>query len=140
MIVWTQRVAAASTPSDRRLDLPVRLVGRQEHRAFGGAPGALSAREVLTMATRGGARLLGRDDVGHLGLGMSADFIAIKLDQLGLSGTQRDPLAAMVMCGPFRVSHSIIDGRQIIADGAFCSLDVEALLAEHAATMRRIWQ
>ncbi|MFG5120794.1 8-oxoguanine deaminase [Methylorubrum sp. POS3] len=107
---------------------------------FGGSPGALSAREALTMATRGGARLLGRDDVGHLGPGMSADFIAVKLDQLGLSGTQRDPLAAMVMCGPFRVSHSFIDGRQIIADGAFCSLDVEALLAEHAATMRRIWQ
>ena len=107
---------------------------------FGGTPGALSAREALTMATRGGAKLLGRDDIGHLAPGMSADVIAVKLDQLGLSGTQRDPLAAMVMCGPFRVSHSIIHGRPIIADGAFCDLDLDALLAEHAATMARIWQ
>ncbi|MEN3209926.1 8-oxoguanine deaminase [Methylorubrum populi] len=107
---------------------------------FGGTPGALSAREALTMATRGGAKLLGRDDIGHLAPGMSADVIAVKLDQLGLSGTQRDPLAAMVMCGPFRVSHSVIHGRPIIADGAFCDLDLDALLAEHAATMARIWQ
>ncbi|CAO4134135.1 8-oxoguanine deaminase [Methylorubrum extorquens] len=107
---------------------------------FGGTPGALSAREALVMATRGGAKLLGRDDIGHLAPGMSADVIAVKLDQLGLSGTQRDPLAAMVMCGPFRVSHSFIHGRPIIADGAFCDLDLDALLAEHAATMARIWQ
>lgn len=107
---------------------------------FGGSPGALSAREALTMATRGGARLLGRDDVGHLAPGMSADVIAVKLDQLGLSGTQRDPLAAMVMCGPFKVSHSWIDGVSIIENGAFVGLDIEALLAEHAATMTRIWR
>lgn len=107
---------------------------------FGGSPGALSAREALTMATRGGARLLGRDDVGHLAPGMSADVIAVKLDQLGLSGTQRDPLAAMVMCGPFKVSHSWIDGVPIIENGAFVGLDIEALLADHAATMTRIWQ
>lgn len=107
---------------------------------FGGTPGALSAREALTMATRGGARLLGRDDIGHLAPGMSADFIAVKLDQLGLSGTQRDPLAAMVMCGPFRVSHSFIHGRPIIENGEFRTLDLAALLAEHARTMARIWQ
>lgn len=106
---------------------------------FGGSPGALSAREALTMATRAGARLLGRDDIGHLAPGMSADLIAVKLNQLGLSGTQRDPLAAMIMCGPFRVSHSFIDGRQVMADGEFCHLDVEALLADHARTMARIY-
>ena len=106
---------------------------------FGGSPSALSAREALTMATRGGARLLGRDDVGHLAPGMSADIVAVNLNQLGLSGTQRDPLAAMVMCGPFRATHVFIDGRQVIADGAFSGLDVEALLAEHAATVKRIY-
>lgn len=51
---------------------------------FGGSPKALSAREALDMATRGGAKLLGREDVGHLAPGMSADFIAIRLNQLGL--------------------------------------------------------
>jgi cytosine/adenosine deaminase-related metal-dependent hydrolase len=107
---------------------------------FGGTPKGLSAREALTMATRGGAALLGRDDIGHLAPGMSADFIAVKRDQLGLSGTQRDPLAALIMCGPFRVDYSFINGREIIARGAFTRLDVDALLARHREVMERIYR
>jgi cytosine/adenosine deaminase-related metal-dependent hydrolase len=107
---------------------------------FGGSPKALSAREALTMATRGGAKLLGRDDIGHLAAGMSADFIAVKLDQLGLSGTQRDPLAALIMCGPFRVDYSFINGHEIISRGEFTNLDVGALLARHREVMGRIYE
>lgn len=106
---------------------------------FGGTPSALSAREALTMATRGGAKILGRDDIGYLAPGMSADFIAIKLNQLGLSGTQRDPLAALVMCGPFKVDYSYINGRQIIGSGEFRHTDVESLLAKHQTVMDRIY-
>lgn len=106
---------------------------------FGGTPGALSAREALAMATRGGAAILGRDDVGRLAPGMSADFIAVRLNQLGLSGTQRDPLAALVMCGPFKVDYSFINGREIIGKGEFRDVDVEALLARHAAVMERVY-
>jgi cytosine/adenosine deaminase-related metal-dependent hydrolase len=106
---------------------------------FGGTPKALSAREALTMATRGGARLLGRDDIGQLAPGMCADIIAIKLDQLGLSGTQRDPLAALIMCGPFRVDYSFVNGREIISRGQFTALDVDALLARHRGIMGRIF-
>ncbi len=106
---------------------------------FGGTPSALSAREALTMATRGGAKILGRDDIGYLAPGMSADFIAVKLNQLGLSGTQRDPLAALVMCGPFKVDYSFINGRAVIEKGAFVSLDVERLLVKHEQVMERIY-
>lgn len=106
---------------------------------FGGTPGALSAREALWMATRAGAKLLGRDDIGQLAPGKSADIIAIKRTRLGLAGTQRDPLAALVMCGPFEVDHSFINGVQIIDQGAFTRLDVAAALADHAATMDRIY-
>jgi cytosine/adenosine deaminase-related metal-dependent hydrolase len=107
---------------------------------FGGSPAALSAREALTMATRGGAAILGRDDIGQIAPGMSADFIAVRLNQLGLSGTQRDPLAALVMCGPFKVDYSFINGVEIIGKGEFHGLDIDALLAEHAGTMQRIYQ
>jgi cytosine/adenosine deaminase-related metal-dependent hydrolase len=106
---------------------------------FGGTPKALSAREALEMATRGGATLLGRDDIGFLAPGMSADFIAVKLSQLGLSGAERDPLAALVLCGPFRVDYSFINGVEIIGKGEFRAFDVEAALAEHRAVMRRIY-
>jgi cytosine/adenosine deaminase-related metal-dependent hydrolase len=106
---------------------------------FGGTPKALSAREALEMATRGGAAILGRDDIGHLAPGMCADFIAVKLNQLGLSGTQRDPLAALVMCGPFRVDYSFINGREIISKGVFRDFDVDAAMADHAGVMKRIY-
>jgi cytosine/adenosine deaminase-related metal-dependent hydrolase len=107
---------------------------------FGGTPKALSARDALDMATRGGAALLGRDDIGMLAPGMSADFIAVRLNQLGLSGTQRDPLAALIMCGPFKVDYSFINGREIIGQGRFIDFDVESALASHAAIMDRIYQ
>jgi cytosine/adenosine deaminase-related metal-dependent hydrolase len=107
---------------------------------FGGSPKALAAREALTMATRGGAALLGRDDVGALAPGMSADFIAVNLNQLGLSGTQRDPLAALVMCGPFRVDYSFINGREVISGGEFTALDVDEILARHRQVMDRIYR
>jgi cytosine/adenosine deaminase-related metal-dependent hydrolase len=107
---------------------------------FGGSPKALAAREALTMATRGGAALLGRDDIGALAPGMSADFIAVNLNQLGLSGTQRDPLAALVMCGPFRVDYSFINGREVISGGEFTELDVDEILARHRQVMDRIYR
>src|SRR5260370_34998760 len=62
---------------------------------FGGTPKALSAREALEMATRGGAAILGRDDIGYLAPGMSPDFIAVKFNQLRVSGAQGRPLAAL---------------------------------------------
>jgi cytosine/adenosine deaminase-related metal-dependent hydrolase len=107
---------------------------------FGGSPKALAAREALTMATRGGAALLGRDDIGALAPGMSADFIAVNLNQLGLSGTQRDPLAALVMCGPFRVDYSFINGCEVISRGEFVELDVDDILARHRQVMDRIYR
>lgn len=106
---------------------------------FGGTPTALSAREALWMATRGGAKLLGRDDIGQIAPGKSADFIAVALNQLGLAGTQRDPLAALVMCGPFKVDLSVINGRHVMERGAFTTLDIDGALADHAATMERIY-
>jgi cytosine/adenosine deaminase-related metal-dependent hydrolase len=107
---------------------------------FGGSPKALAAREALTMATRGGAALLGRDDIGALAPGMSADFIAVNLNQLGLSGAQRDPLAALVMCGPFRVDYSFINGCEVISRGEFVELDVDDILARHQQVMDRIYR
>jgi 8-oxoguanine deaminase len=121
---------------------PARYLSEKPGRpgGFGGSPKALSARDALEMATRGGASLLGRDDVGALAPGMSADFIAVKRNQLGLSGTERDPLAALIMCGPFKVDYSYINGQEIISRGEFTNLDVEELLASHRQVMGRIYK
>lgn len=49
----------------------------------GGDPAALSAREALHVATRGGASVLGRDDIGQIAPGMAADFVGYRLDHIG---------------------------------------------------------
>lgn len=105
---------------------------------FGGTPTALSAREALWMATRAGAKLLGRDDIGQIAPGKSADVIAMNLNQLGMAGAERDPLAALTLCGPFKVDHSFINGVEVVSKGAFTRLDIDRAMADHRATMRRL--
>src|SRR5512136_373490 len=63
-----------------------------------GDPAGLSAKEALRLATRGGASVLGRDDIGQLAPGKAADFIGFRLDRLDFAGALHDPLAALIFC------------------------------------------
>jgi cytosine/adenosine deaminase-related metal-dependent hydrolase len=104
-----------------------------------GDPTAISAHEALWLATRGGAAVLGRDDVGALAPGMAADVIAYRLDSLALAGgAVHDPLAALVFCQPPRVDFSLIDGRVRIRDGALVDVDVPTLVERHNAIARAL--
>lgn len=98
---------------------------------LGQGPSALTAREVLEMATRGGARVLGRDDIGVLAPGMAADLITLPLDEIGLAGAAHDPLAAVFFCAVPRVKHSVIHGRVVVRDGQLQTLDLPRLVARH---------
>jgi cytosine/adenosine deaminase-related metal-dependent hydrolase len=103
-----------------------------------GAPDALTAREALLLATRGGARVLGRDDIGHLAPGMAADIVAFRLDDVAFAGAQHDPLAALVFCAPQRVWTSVIHGRIVIRDGRLATVDLPPLCERHDALARRL--
>ena len=96
-----------------------------------GDPAGLSAREALRMATRGGAAVLGRDDIGRIAPGMSADVVAYRLDDIALAGALSDPLAALVFCQPQRVDLSIINGRIVVEDGELLTADVSEVVAAH---------
>lgn len=102
------------------------------------APAALSAREALRLATRGGARVLGRDDIGCLAPGMEADIVGFRLDDIAFAGAHGDPLAALVFCAPSRVTLSYIHGREIVRDGALLTIDVPALTRRHNALARAL--
>ena len=98
----------------------------------GFGPAAMSARQALEIATLGGARVLGRDDIGALAPGMSADLVAFPVDGLDLAGAAvHDPVAALAFCTPPRVRHSVINGRPVVADGHFLPLELPPLVAEH---------
>jgi cytosine/adenosine deaminase-related metal-dependent hydrolase len=103
---------------------------------FAGDPAAMSARDALEIATLGGASVLGRDDVGVLAPGMSADFIAFDLNRVAYAGAQTDPVAAVVMCQPALVDWSIINGRVVVEDGALTTMDLPPLIARHNAISR----
>jgi len=98
-----------------------------------GGPAALGAREVLEIATRGGAQVLGRDDIGALAPGMAADLVTVALDEIGLAGAGHDPLAALFFCHVPRVRHSIVDGRVVVRDGHLTTLDLPRLIERHNA-------
>jgi cytosine/adenosine deaminase-related metal-dependent hydrolase len=94
-------------------------------------PAALTAREALEIATRGGARVLGRNDIGALEPGMAADIVTVKLDEIGLAGAGHDPLAALLFCHVPRITHSIVNGRVLVRDGQLTTLELPRLIERH---------
>lgn len=99
-----------------------------------GNPAAMTAREALWLATRGGAAVLGRDDIGYLAPGMAADFIGYRLDTLALAGgAPHDPLASLVFCQPPSVDLSVINGRVRVQAQTLLDIDLPALVERHNA-------
>ena len=92
---------------------------------------AITAREVLELATLGGAKVLGRDDIGYLAPGLSADFIAINLDRPELAGSHHDPVAAMIFCQVNKVDYSFINGKKVVDQGRLTPIELETLVEKH---------
>ncbi len=103
-----------------------------------GDPAALSARNALRIATRGGAAALGYTKIGQLAPGMAADVVAFDLNQIGYTGALHDPLAALVFCAPTQVSYSLIHGRVIVAKGVLTTLDLPPIIEAHQAFARQL--
>ena len=103
-----------------------------------GGPAAMSAREMLEIATLGGAKVLNRDDIGALAPGMSADIATFALDGIATAGALHDPLAALLFCQVPRVRHSIVNGRVVVRDGELTTLDLPVLVERHNALAREL--
>jgi cytosine/adenosine deaminase-related metal-dependent hydrolase len=103
-----------------------------------GDPSAMTARQALELATRGGAAVLGRDDVGALAPGMAADFVAYRLDAVGFAGAQHDPVAALVFCQSVNVDYSVINGKMVVRDGVLQTVDTPVLVEQHNTLSRRL--
>ncbi|MGB7518138.1 MAG: amidohydrolase family protein, partial [Spirulinaceae cyanobacterium] len=88
---------------------------------------AMTARDALEIATRGGAKVLGRDDIGYLAPGMAADFIAVNLDKPAFVGTQQDPVAALIYCQTDHVDYNFINGKKIVEQGKLTTIELATL-------------
>ncbi|MGQ9832384.1 MAG: 8-oxoguanine deaminase [Candidatus Villigracilaceae bacterium] len=98
----------------------------------------MTARQALWMATRGGAAVLGRSDIGSLEVGKCADFFAIKLDRLEYAGALHDPVAAAVFCHPVRADYTVIGGRFVVRESQLVTLDEKKLVERHNQAARRL--
>lgn len=88
---------------------------------------AMSAREALMVATRQGAQVLGRADCGQLVPGKRADLVVWPMDGVEAAGTW-DPVAALILSGPFRAKHVFVEGRAIVRDGRLANADLKEII------------
>ena len=99
-------------------------------------PEALTSREALRLATRGGASVLGREDIGSLEPGKCADFAVWRTDGLEFGGAD-DPVAGLVLSAPHRVHRLYVGGEAVVRDGRLVSADEEEIAREHRVQARR---
>jgi 8-oxoguanine deaminase len=107
------------------------LLQRAAEPGQGLSANAFPARTVLELATRGGAAVLGRNDIGSLEPGKAADLIAFRVDDLEHAGALFDPVAALVTCAPTRVYLSVINGRVVVEKGILVGADLRSLVDWH---------
>ncbi|AZL60133.1 8-oxoguanine deaminase [Tabrizicola piscis] len=98
---------------------------------------AMSAREALEIATLGGARVLGRDDLGSIEVGKRADLAIWDVEGIEAAGAW-DPVAALVLCGPTRVRGLIVEGREVVRDGQLVTLDMPVVIERQNRLARRL--
>jgi cytosine/adenosine deaminase-related metal-dependent hydrolase len=92
----------------------------------------LSTEEVLWMATVGGAKVLGRNDIGQIVPGKCADITMISMDRLEYSGGQHDPAGAIIFGAAMNpVDYSIINGKVVVENGKILNLNEKELICEH---------
>jgi cytosine/adenosine deaminase-related metal-dependent hydrolase len=106
------------------------LQGKLRHGAA-----AMSARDALEIATRGGAACLGRTgELGELSAGAAGDLVVWPLDAdrtPALAGALSDPVEAWLRCGPLRARETVVAGRLVVTGGVPVHPDVDDVLRRH---------
>ncbi len=98
---------------------------------------AMSAREVLEIATLGGAQVLGRTDCGSLEVGKRADLAIWDMSVLAAAGSW-DPVAALVLTGPHNVRDLYVEGRRVVQGGMLTGIELGAVIEEQNRLARAL--
>ena len=96
-------------------------------------PAEMTPRDALRLATRGGARVLGRTpDLGHIKVGYCADLALFRLDTVAMAGgAVHDPVGALLLCASAPADHTIVNGRVVVRAGQLTTLDLPPLVEQH---------
>ena len=99
----------------------------------------LSARDALRLATRGGASVLGRDDIGVIAPGMAADLALFRTDTLAMAGgAVHDPVASLMFCASPQAEYTIVNGRVVVRNGQLATLELGPLIERHNRMARQL--
>ena len=98
----------------------------------------LTGRQALELATRGGAAVLGRSDIGSLEVGKCADFVSIDLNRLEYAGALHDPVAAVVFCQPRGVDNNYVHGKAVVRNGDLLGIDLPTHIENHNRASQRL--
>ncbi len=103
------------------------LQGKLRHGAA-----AMSARDALEIATRGGAACLGRTgEIGELSIGACGDLVVWSLEGPAFAGALSDPIEAWLRCGPGAARHTVVAGRPVVLDGVPVHGGLDEMLVRH---------
>ena len=95
-------------------------------------PREMTARDALRLATRGGADVLGRTDIGHLAVGMCADLALFDLRTLGFAGgAVHDPVASLLFCASAQAAYTVVNGKVVVRNGELATVELGPLVEQH---------
>ena len=97
-------------------------------------PAEMTARDALALATRGGAQVLGRTDIGQLAPGMCADLALFDLRTLAFAGAAvHDPVGSLLLCASAPAAFTVVNGHVVVREGRLTTVELEPLLERHNA-------
>ncbi|MDO8903621.1 8-oxoguanine deaminase [Hydrogenophaga sp.] len=95
-------------------------------------PTEMTARDALHLATRGGAKVMGRSDIGHLAVSMCADLALFDLRSLSFAGgAVHDPVASLLLCASPQAAYTVVNGRVVVREGQLTTVDLGPLIERH---------
>ena len=97
----------------------------------------MTAREALHLGTRGGAAVLGRNDIGSLEAGKCADLFAVNMNRLEFTG-MHDPLSAVIFGQSVNVDYTLVNGKFIVKEGQLTTLELGRHIEKHNKAAKRL--
>jgi 8-oxoguanine deaminase len=97
-------------------------------------PAEMTARDALKLATRGGAQVLGRSDIGQIAVGQCADLALFDLRTLGMAGgAVHDPVGSLLLCASQQAAYTLVNGNIVVRQGQLATVDLPVLIEKHNA-------
>jgi cytosine/adenosine deaminase-related metal-dependent hydrolase len=104
------------------------------------APPLMTARQALSIATRGGASVLGRQRHRLTGGRQMRGFFAMDLRELDYTGAIADPLATILFCQPIKANWTVVGGEIIVREGQLTRLNIQKQVEKHNQAAKRLLQ